>query len=207
MNGYLYLGMSVTIFVLLYVFGFIAFKKELADRIKMLVDANREDSMYKYVKKSESPVYAMATIGTHSNPTFKITVNPDMLRVGDPYFKMYLGKNEHVNDGLVRISFLGPYYITHSDNRSDRDSVEIKRIYKKSLIEFMDKSSKVHESMKMWDFCKFSWNNEYGEFFDKEHDYLTNYEAYMNGFFDTPENLSHPSYLPSTLTMPDYMQL
>ena len=53
------------------------------------------------------------------------------------------------------------------------------------------------------------WNYEYG-FIESELDddaYANPIFAYANGFYDTEENLKHPSYLRSDLQMPDYTLL
>ena len=55
----------------------------------------------------------------------------------------------------------------------------------------------------------YNWNLEYG-FLDSDYlkeEYQDPIHAYKEGFYGTEENVSHPSYFPSYLSVPNYIEL
>ena len=51
------------------------------------------------------------------------------------------------------------------------------------------------------------WNNENDFLSSDTGSYDNPVEAFVNGYYDTKDNLSNPSYVPSYTEMPNYMEL
>lgn len=154
------------------------------------------------------PIECMASIGTIRNPKMmKVQVNPDPSRIGTPYFKVYMGKNAVEADSVARICFESAEYVSHRDSYGCKPCT-LNRKERDALISFMrsPRSFGSRESDN-WNLAKYHWNDEYG-FFDMvdvpDGGYDTDYH-YLNGYYD--DVIDHPSYLPSTLVMPDYSEL
>lgn len=149
------------------------------------------------------PIETMSTIGRNENPSFAVTVNPDSGRMGDCYFKYFNSADYRTADKLARISFTEPKKVIHK-NTDGKQEWELNVKDKKILCKFLSSKSRKYKSLNItnWQSALYHWNYEYGFFtYDYPDDYGLEIEAYLDGFYD---NIEHPSYLKSTLRMPDY---
>ncbi len=168
--------------------------------------------MKRYIKNVEEhlelePIVSMARVGLDDSAKMLYYVNPDDRRVGDPYFKVYNNISHRIATEIARISFLEPRYIVHRDE-AGKQPWKLNSSEKKKMINFLSKKSGFL-NLTFWQYTMYHWDNEYG-FLHNQFDttrYNNILEAYADGFYDTEENLNHPSYLRSDLQMPDYMQL
>lgn len=135
-------------------------------------------------------------------------VNPDPNRIGDAYFKLFNASNYRKSDKQSRIKFNSPEYVYHKDS-TGKTEWKLISDEKELLLEFLNSSSADNRNFNVWTLAKFHWNNEYGEFFSNDfpEKYNSRLEAFADGYFDTKENLAHPSYLSSKLEIPDYTKL
>lgn len=165
--------------------------------------------MKRYIKTSSEPICGMATIGINENPLFRVEVNPDRKRSGDCYFKCYDGKNAQASTKVARISFTSPEYFYHTDELGNKHW-RLNSKYKSELIKFLNRVHRNYKGTNIthWIHALYSWNLEFGFLNDDfGEEYSSDVEAFYHGFYDTAENLADPSYLPSTLTIPNYMEL
>ena len=152
------------------------------------------------------PIVSMSKVGLDSKENMLYYVNPDINRVGEPYFKVYDSISHKKATHIARISFLEPRYILHKDE-TGKQPWKLSSSEKKKMLNYLNKSSGFFK-MSFFQYAMYLWNNEYGFFDDKS---LEEYEnpmiAYAKGIYDIEENIHHPSYLPSYLEIPDYTKL
>lgn len=67
----------------------------------------------------------------------------------------------------------------------------------------MNSKSKKNPKYTNWEYTIFSWNDEY-RFLESYEGVEPLIDEFFNGYFDTEENLSNPSYVPSYQLMPDW---
>lgn len=164
--------------------------------------------MKRVIKRSED-IFGMATIGRHIQPNFTVAVNPDGNRVGNCYFKYYNRENYNIATHVTRLNLRKPNKIIHK-NRDGKKEWQLNSIDKKAICQYLDQTSRygVQFGATNWDYTLYSWNNELGlleaEF---PEEYSSPFEAFVNGFYDTEDNMNNPSYVPSTLKRPDYTQI
>lgn len=140
-------------------------------------------------------IFCMAKIGHSTKPAFCVCVNPDAGRVGDPYLKYYNAQNCSKAKSVIRLGLKEPKLIHHKDGKLDWD-VNKKEL--KQLDTFLSSNSKTYRGYTNWQVTIYHWNYEYGlldEDYPEEYNSLI--DAYFNGYYDTPDNISEPSYIPS----------
>ena len=154
-------------------------------------------------------IFCMATVGKHEHPNFMVAVNPDTKRVGTCYFKYYNNKDYESSDRVARIDFRSPTLIHHK-NRDGKKPWRLNAKDIKNLIDYLPKQSDQYRNIKVnnWQFALYSWNNECGLLgYNFPQIYNSVLEAFLDGFYDTDINLSNPSYVASTLPIPNYKYL
>lgn len=167
--------------------------------------------MKRYIKTIETtaglePIESMARVGVDTDSNMIYYVNPDLNRIGEPYFKVYNNTSHQKANKIARISFLTPKYIEHRDE-SGKQPWKLNSSDRKKVCNYLNKKSPFL-GVTFFQYAMYNWNLEYG-FLDHTLDekYDSPLSAYKDGFFDTEENLSHSSYLASYLVIPDYTQL
>lgn len=168
--------------------------------------------MKRYIRNDQSieelePIVSMAKVGVDDVGKTVYYVNPDLNRIGDPYFKVYDNISHTKATHIARISFLEPRYVSHRDE-AGKQPWKLNSSEKKKMVAYLNQKSGIVKTTN-WIYCMYLWNNEYG-FFDSislDEKYSHGVFAYKDGFYDTDENLKHPSYLPSYLQIPDYTVL
>lgn len=157
----------------------------------------------KRVVRPNVAVYSMASIGVNTKPTFAVQVHPDSGRFGDPYMKLYDNKGFSSEGNRTRVSLVKPRYVIH---KNEVWNLNIK--YRKALIDFLNSPSKDIPGLTNWDAVKYHWNNECHILsYDTDLGDLSRPQAYVQGLFDTKENISNPNYIPSYTEMPNYLEL
>ena len=168
--------------------------------------------MKRYIKSVDDanelePIVSMSRIGLDSKETMLYYVNPDTNRAGEPYFKVYDNISHNKATHIARISFLEPRYIRHRDE-AGKQPWKLSSSEKKKMLNYLKGSSGFFK-MTFFQYAMYLWNNEYG-FFDGvplDGKFENIMVAYAKGFYDTEENIGHPSYLSSYLEIPDYTKL
>lgn len=168
--------------------------------------------MKRYIKTIEDvselePIESMARVGKDDEANMVYYVNPDLNRIGEPYFKVYDNISHPKAKHIARISFLEPRYIVHKEE-AGKQTWRLNSSERKKMISYLNKKSPFF-GISFFQYAMYNWNLEYG-FLDIDFDeslYHDPIEAYKEGFFDTKENVNHPSYLPSYLEIPDYTKL
>lgn len=162
--------------------------------------------MKRYVRSYE-PIFSMATVGYDTKHNITIAVNPDGNRVGDCYFKYYDHASYHSARCVARIDFRKPRKIIHR-NKDGKKDWKLNSDDLKILVWYLQQPSSDYSGLTNWQVALYHWNHEH-HLLDKARPpkYDTTIKAFVDGFYDTEENLSDPSYLASTLKMPDYTEL
>ena len=144
------------------------------------------------------PLFEMATVHRDFENNVSVAVNPDSAKIGNPYFKFYNNTDYRKADKVIRILFNSPNYVIHHDGKQFLD---LNGKEKKLLIDCLTQKSKKYKftGCSVWDATKFDWNYEYLGI-DIEVD------NYLNGEYDETYK-DNPSYVSSTLNMPDYKEL
>ena len=162
----------------------------------------------KAVKNSEE-IFGMATVGRHQNPNFLVSVNPDSNRAGICYFKYYNSDDYTKATHVTRLNFRIPEKVSHK-NRDGKKEWELNSHDRDAICEYLDAPSKSNRALNVtnWVVALYHWNDEIGLL---EADYPEEYEsklhAFMNGFFDTDDNLKKLSYVSSKLVRPNYKEI
>lgn len=153
------------------------------------------------------PIESMSQIGIDKENNRVYYVNPDTGRQGEPYFKAYNNKSVGKASSIARISFLAPKYIFHR-NSDGKSNWILSSKERKQMVEYLNKKSAFF-NVTSWQYAMYTWNLEWGFFSDgfPEDKFSSAIDAYVKGHFDSSKNLEHPSYLQSTLIMPDYTKL
>lgn len=150
------------------------------------------------VRQYSEPVYSMAQIGRNENPEFCVWVNPDQGRTRDPYFKMYNAQRYTAATKSIRIGILEPKLIYHSDGKQ---VWHVTKSDLKELDKFMSRKSRKYSGYTNWQATIYNWNYEYGFISPSpETLYDSDIDAFFDGYYDTRDNLSEPSYIPSNQT-------
>lgn len=138
----------------------------------------------------------MATIYKSKEYGIMVAVNTDSNRKGTAYFKFFNSSDYKKATAVIRILFNKPDYVYHKDGKQ---LWKLNSKEKKLLIKTLKEESGHFSGYANWDIAKYDWNREYFE------DPL-NMEKYFNGDYDDIYK-NEPSYVPSTLKMPDYTKL
>ena len=161
----------------------------------------------KRIVKSNESIFSMATVGRNEKPTLMIAVNPDTGRIGDCYFNYYNNAYYPKSTKVTRINIKKPEKILHK-NYDGKEEWGLSSRDKRILCAFLDAKSRDVPSLTNWQMVLYHWNNEYGniskQFPDK---YQSRIDAFVQGFYDTEENLKNPSYVYSKLKRPDYNRI
>ena len=157
----------------------------------------------KRLLRADAAVYSMASIGVNTKPTFAVQVHPDSGRSGDPYMKLYDNKGFSSEGNKTRVSLLKPKYVVHNNEVWTLNSK-----YRKALVDFLRSPSKDFPRLTNWYAVKYYWNNECHLLsYETDTGKLSRPQAYVSGYYDTDENISNPSYVPSYLEMPNYLEM
>jgi len=170
--------------------------------------------MYRIVYETEidgEDIMCMATVAKHIKPNFSISVNPDAHREGTRYFKYRDSTDPRRPEHMCRINMRKPEKVYHRNSNGAKEWI-LNSKDKKWLCKFLDEVSKQQRSpykITNWLLTLYHWNNEFGflDDYDFPDQYSSKLEAFVNGWYDTEENLSNPSYVASNLERPDYMLL
>lgn len=151
-------------------------------------------------------INAMATVGRHFKPNFIIVVTPDTNRHGICYFK-YLDSDSYASaEHIARINIREASRVYHTDN-TGKQEWNLNSKDKKVLCNYLLDESK-YRGVTNWQLLLYHWNNEHG-FLERNYGktYDSPINAFVDGFYDTEENVADPNYVASYLEMPDYTQL
>lgn len=149
----------------------------------------------------EEELYEMASIRSKTiKDGLLLAINPDQHRLGDAYFKMYDTNRYNTSNKVARFSFFEPRIISHRcKDKGKQPWLNIHSYDIKHLEDLLDSESITFNGFTVWDELKYFWNSEYG------FGILSPIE-YFNGEYDDVYG-SHPSYVPSTLEPPNYMEI
>jgi hypothetical protein len=112
------------------------------------------------------------------------------------YFKFFNSSDYKKATAVISILFNKPDYVYHKDGKQ---LWKLNSKEKKLLIKTLKEESGHFSGYTNWDIAKYDWNREYFE-------EPLNMEKYFNGDYDDIYK-NEPSYVPSTLKMPDYTKL
>lgn len=157
-----------------------------------ILDAYIDFDQEEYDSREFEPLGEMATIGAGYG--VRIQVNPDLHRVGVPYFKAFNNPKLLESTKVCRLHFLDEGMEYHKDYYRDW------RPNKKDILMIRRFLQGNHKHMSMytnWQMTCWLWNFEYGAFFDSD-----DIDTYMSGQFDELYE-DHPSYVPSTTPIPE----
>lgn len=158
----------------------------------------------KRVLRDSTYVECMAKVGHSDSDNFSVAVNPDTNRSGECYLKYYNHKRYRSADKVVRVSLTEPKYVFHR-NYDGKATWDLSTKDKEKLVNFLN--SKSSFSVTNWQLALYYWNNESDFLGSDTGSYDNPVEAFVNGYYDTKDNLSNPSYVPSYTEMPNYMEL
>lgn len=142
---------------------------------------------------------AMATVARDLTAGIIIQVNPVGYRIGNEYFKVFLGKGYRASNKLARISFWKPSYITGHTNYGKEVWV-LNAQEKKALVRLL--KAKSNTLSVDGSFVYTNWQKTIA-LFNEELDFT---------YADTEANLMgtpnyNNRYLPFNLPMPNYLEL
>ena len=144
---------------------------------------------------TEEAEYEIATIRS-SNREFDIVLVVNPVPSERPCFKMYDNKSRWKAARVAKISFFEPKQLKYAPDYlnwsvlTEEDKIK--------LIDYLNSPASIQDES-VWNTLKYHWNNEAGAD-------ISSFKDYLNGS-DDEINASNPYYVPSTLEMPDYMQL
>lgn len=170
--------------------------------------------MKRWAHAAENPtesieyIEAMTTIGSHTSPNFTIAVNPDSGRAGDCYFKYFNREVYSKATAVARINIreASRVYHTNSDGKTEW---KLNSKVKKALVSYFNAECDEWADATNWQSILYHWNIE-SHTIDKpfpKDKYRSKMEAFLDGYYDTDENLANPSYVASNLEIPDYTNL
>ena len=131
----------------------------------------------------------------YKNIGLLMAVNPSDY-IGEPYFKVYDAVQWEKSSKVARISFFEPRLIRHKSDKLPWLSINSKD--RKRIVDFLNQKSTI-TNYSVWDMLKYFWNSEKG--ID-----IGIIDEYLNGDNDGA-NKNNPDYVPSTLRMPNYLEL
>lgn len=154
-------------------------------------------------------LFEMASVRSRNSESYydRLTaVNPDLNHNGDPYFKYYKNNSYGNSSGnrVARIKFLKAEFVIHKQEKSGIPTWEhLNSDDKQRLIDILNSYSDENPKYTVWTMLKYHWNAEKG-FRGSIEEYTAVSsimdQKYMN--INTKEN-----YIPSSLQMPNYMEL
>lgn len=158
----------------------------------------------KRVLRENTYVTCMAKVGHSDSDNFSVAVNPDTNRSGECYLKYYNHKWYRSADKVVRVSLTESKYVFHK-NFDGKTTWHLSSKDKEKLSNFLN--SKLSFGVTNWQLALYHWNNENDFLNSDTGSYKNPIEAFVNGHYDTEENVSNPSYMPSYAEMPNYLEL
>lgn len=138
----------------------------------------------------------MATIFKNKEIGVILAVHPDSTKISGPYFKFANNPNYVQADKIIRILFNKCGYVVHHDGK---ELWRLNSSEKKELVKILNMPYKANKNYTNWQIAKYEWNYEYLE-------NNLDLEDYYNGVYDETYK-DDPSYVPSTLEMPNYLDL
>lgn len=131
----------------------------------------------------------------YENIGLLMAVNPSDY-IGEPYFKVYDATQWNKATKVARISFFEPRLIKHKSDKLPWLSINSGD--RKRIVEFLGRYATTQKCT-VWNSLKYYWNSEKG--FDVGY-----VEDYLSGKYDL-KYADDPDYVPSTLKMPNYLEL
>lgn len=121
------------------------------------------------------PIMEMATVYRSDDDNFFIAVNPDGKHIGDAYFKFYNHKSYLSATKVIRISFLEPKYIFHTNEDGKEDWI-LGRREKEKLMKYLPMESNLYckeleRYYTVWEKAIYLYNYEFG-YSEKDKEYL-----------------------------------
>lgn len=163
----------------------------------ILVKIYKNVELVQSEQNASEPILSMSQIG-RSRDTDKfgycVYVNPDPGRKGNPYFKFYNASSYKKADSVIRLGIKSFEIIKHSDGLQFWN-VGTKEL--KALDMFMARKSKEYPKYTNWEVTLYQWNREALFITDAPDEYDMNIDAFFDGYYDTDDNFSEPSYIPS----------
>ena len=150
-------------------------------------------------------IFCMVKIGSSMRPAFCVWVAPDPGRAGDPYLKYYDAQNYTQAGSVVRLGLKEAKFIFHHGGKKHW---KVTKEDLQQLDRFLSAKSAEYRRYTNWQTTIYHWNYEYGFLAPEYPDsYDTLIDAYMDGYFDTKDDLSDPAYIPSDQEQPSYADL
>lgn len=133
----------------------------------------------------------MATVGSDTVRKLRVTVTPDIHRIGDPYFKVFNTSKLTTDSAVARCHFKDDGMEYHSDKYKDW---VLKGKAIRLIQDFMMEPHEDFPEYTNWQMACYLWNHEFS-FTDSKQDYFA-------GKVDE-EFKDHPSYVKHDQEMPD----
>lgn len=156
--------------------------------LKQLVDIARNTGDY----VDSEPICDMATVKVDRPHNVRLSVNPDINRKGDEYFKFYNSYKKNGEEKVARILFRKSGYVFHNDGN---DAWLLNSSDKKLLMSILESNvvSMTGRNVTVFQYAIIQFNRE--RFGMEEEDTLSN------------DFTEFPDALPIDLEMPDYTTL
>lgn len=161
--------------------------------------------MKKFITPPEEVCYisCMSKVGGSEKPDFMVGVFEEGSHIEEPYLKIYdnhiYGKTKRV----TRLSLLDGHRIVHKNFDGREEWKDINNRVLKGLDNFLEQPSRNYAGYTNWEVLIYLWNYETSIITPAPSDrYVTDIEAYFDGYYDTPENLRNPAYMVSTAKKP-----
>lgn len=156
----------------------------------------------KTVKNGEyepEQVLEMASVRPKENlKGILLTINPDINRTRDPYFKVYDSDSWTTARNVWRVYFNKPEFVKAHTRKKEVQTVMNSKM-KKQLILALNSKSKNEPEYTVWQSLKFHWNDELNFCSGSIADYYNK--------IDDKANAKNPNYIISTLEQPNYEEL
>ena len=162
--------------------------------------------MKRYIKSNDASdrtyISCMSKLGDNEKPAFMVGVYEDGSHIGEPYLKIYNNPRYSKSTHVTRLSLLDGHRIIH-DNFDGREEWNIDNKTLKALDAFLSKPSRKFAEYSNWQVLLYLWNYETSIIVSAPDDlYDTDIDAYIDGYYDTEENLQNPNYMPSFADKP-----
>ena len=162
-------------------------------------------SMYKYVRADY--ISCMSRVGNSEKPPFMVGVYESGAYIGEPYLKIYSHFDYPKAEYVTRLSMRDGHRIVHKNRDRKKEWKDIDNRTLKALEVFLDKPSRNIKGYTNWQVLMYLWNYETSIISNAPEDlYDTNIEAFIDGYYDTEENLKNPNYIASYSVRPGFQK-
>ena len=156
------------------------------------------------VQSNMAYISCMSKLGECDKPSFMVGVYEDGSHVGCPYLKIYNNAKYPKSTKVTRLSLVDGSRLIHK-NIDGRDEWDIDNRTLKALDNFLQASSRKYAGYSNWQVLMYLWNYETSIISSAPDDmYDTDIEAFVDGYYDTEDNLNNPNYMPSTAEKPKF---